>query len=405
MNTSTAPDPPRAPQPPRRTRKVRESRYAVRGTLGEGGMGDVVLCADQVIGRDVAMKVMRSTDEVEEEAEARFLREARVQGRLEHPSIVPLYDMGRDADGNVYFTMKCVRGQTLAKILIRLAARDPGALVSWSRRKLLRAFGQACLAVDFAHARGVLHRDLKPSNIMIGDFGEVYVLDWGVAKLMERPRGEDSTRTPSSDDGALTPMGEVIGTLGYMPPEQATGGLDSLDARADVYALGAILFELLALEPLHVGVGKAKLLASTMHGADARLSARAPERDVPLELEAICSKATASKREDRYRSARELNDALERYLDPDRDVRRRASSVRRVLSARKPARARRAPGPYLFLAFALALTSALLGPLVMVPVSWRTLDLTSKALLAVLLAVNLAILATCARLARRAAPR
>jgi hypothetical protein len=218
-----------------------------------------------------------------------------------------------------------VRGETFDQIICRLRQGNADAARQYTRRKLLSAFSTACLAVHFAHTRGVLHRDLKPSNVILGDFGEVYVLDWGIAKVVgvseERPSGESADAREL--EPAHTVEGETIGTLGFMPPEQARGELGELDARSDVYALGAVLFELLTLEPLHPGTTKAALLASTIEGADARATARAPEQDVPPELETICVRATQSDPEARYRTVRELSDAVERYLDGDRDIERR----------------------------------------------------------------------------------
>ncbi|MGK3986847.1 serine/threonine-protein kinase [Sorangium sp. So ce136] len=302
-------------------------RYEVRSLLGVGGMGEVHFCRDRRIGRDVAMKVIRAEHQGDTTLRHRFLREARVQGQLEHPSIVPVYDLGVDAKGSAYFTMKRLRGLTLARILNELREGDAAALQSFSRRKLLTAFSSICIAVDFAHSRGVLHRDLKPANIMLGDFGEVYLLDWGVAKLIDTPlqtidMGEDPMST-------RTIPGDVLGTLGYMSPEQAQGCVDTLDARSDVYSLGAILFELLTLKPLHPKKDRNEMLDSLIHGADARASVRAPEREVPPELDAICVRATRREPAERFPTARALYEAVERFLDGDKDV-----ELRRGLAAR-----------------------------------------------------------------------
>jgi len=180
---------------------------------------------------------------------------------------------------------------------------------------------QVALAVHFAHTRGVIHRDLKPGNVMLGSFGEVYVLDWGLAKLtsVEDERTPSMRVAPSGPEGQ-TIDGEVMGTPGFMAPEQVSG--DPVDARADVYALGAILFEIVTLEPLHVRRGDIQeTLDSTMRGAVTH--GRAPERDVPPELEEICRKATMLRPDDRYATARDLCDAIERFLDGDRDMERR----------------------------------------------------------------------------------
>src|SRR5690349_14585720 len=152
------------------------------GRLGEGGMGEVLLAHDEHIGRDVAVKRIRASEPTAEEL-SRFLREARVQGRLEHPAVVPVHDLAVDRDGRPFFVMKRLSGTTLLELLGRLRA-DPAADGATVRRRMLRAFADVCLAIEFAHSRGIVHRDLKPANIMLGDFGEVYVLDWGVARAL-----------------------------------------------------------------------------------------------------------------------------------------------------------------------------------------------------------------------------
>jgi serine/threonine-protein kinase len=316
------------------------ARYEVRDKLGEGGMGEVHLCADHRIGREIAMKVIRTERGAQPDARRRFLREARVQGQLEHPSIVPVYDLGADAHGAAFFTMKRVRGMTLEQVLDKIRVRnnpDEETLREYSRHKLLTVFGSACLAVHFAHTRGVLHRDLKPDNVMMGDFGEVYVLDWGLAKVMGDASVPESARdravTPDAflDDAREAPRtahGSIMGTPGYMAPEQIHGDIDALDPRTDVYALGAILYELLTLDPLHGKGSGTELMKSTVMGAEARASLRAPHRDVPPELEDICVRATATRPADRFPSARALHQAVEAFLSGDRDVERRRELAR-----------------------------------------------------------------------------
>ena len=291
-------------------------RYVASDLLGEGGMGEVRLARDARIGRDVAMKIVRPGQGSRSDMRSRFLREARVQGQLEHPAIVPVYDLGARPDGAAFFTMKRVRGQTLEQIIDDLRAKEPAALNEFSRRKLLSAFGSVCLAIDFAHARGVVHRDLKPGNVMLGGFGEVYVLDWGLAKIQNDPnplsgRDAETVDAPVSIRGQ-TEAGAVMGTPGYMAPEQLV--TTEIDARADVYALGAILFEIVIGKPIHNKPKLAQILDSTLTGPETRASVVAPQLDIPPELEAIWTKAVALKKEDRFESARELNDEIERFF-------------------------------------------------------------------------------------------
>jgi len=286
-------------------------RYTLGKLLGKGGMGEVIQARDAQIGRDVAIKRMR---QVTEHATARFVREARIQGRLEHPAIVPVHELSLDKEGRPYFVMKRLTGTTLQHIL------EAGEASHHTRRSLLRAFVDVCLAVEFAHTRGVIHRDLKPSNIMLGDFGEVYVLDWGVARVV----GEDA---PAEDQvGETSPgkteAGAILGTVGYIPPEQLRA--ETVDARADVYALGCILYEILAGVTLH----KMGQLTAAFDDYDARPSLRAPDRDVPPELDALCVAATQMESEGRLGSARLLGDSVQRYLDGDRDA-----SLRQRLAA------------------------------------------------------------------------
>ncbi len=294
-----------------------DERYQDQGRLGRGGMGEVRLCRDVRIGREVALKVIRDERAGDARARARFSKEVRVQGQLEHPAVVPVYDLDVTQEGRPYFTMRRVGGRTLADI-IRM--NDPE---EYSRRRLLSAFSAVCLAVDYAHQRGIVHRDLKPSNVMLGDFGEVYVLDWGLAKTMD-----DEERMPTADPVSFDDVGgsgetidgEVLGTPGYMAPEQLDGVHGNVGPHSDIYALGALLFELMTSEPLHPRNTPQQAIGSTIEGADARAHARYPDRQVPPELEAICVRATQYDRADRFTSARELQLAVERFLDGDRDA-------------------------------------------------------------------------------------
>ncbi len=304
-----------------------DARYQLGEVIGRGGMGEVRLATDARLGRSVAVKLIRADGAKRPRLRARFLFEATMQGQLEHPSIVPVYDLGVRPDGSEYFTMRRVRGRTLHEVLKALRHGDRAVAAAFTRRRLLAAFQSVALAVEFAHQRGVVHRDLKPANVMLGEFGEVIVLDWGLAKLLEEKSG-----VPGAQERAwfyerrsmdTTAVGEVLGSPGYMSPEQAVDS-QSVDSRSDIFALGAILFEILTLHHLVPGDTNAMVAGNTIAGDyDARVSRRYPELDVPPELEAICVKATDKDSVNRHEHARDLADAVEKYLEGDRDVARR----------------------------------------------------------------------------------
>jgi hypothetical protein len=311
---------------------VAGERYERRALLGRGGMGEVHLCVDKLVGREIAMKTILPQSRAA--GLARFVREAKVQARLEHPSIVPVYDIGTREDGTVWFTMKRVKGRSLEEVQDALAAKDEATAAEFTRRKLLTAFVAVCYAAAFAHEHGVVHRDLKPANIMLGSFGEVSILDWGIAKIsgVEDDVASGGAFTDLVSGARPTELGVVVGTPGFMSPEQALAENGAVGPQSDVYSLGAILFEILALRPLHSGTTTTEVVASTLQGVDARPSAIGA--DVPPELDAICVAATERDPNARTQSARELARAVERYLDGDRDLERR-----RELAAEHTARA------------------------------------------------------------------
>jgi serine/threonine-protein kinase len=295
-----------------------DSRYEIIERIGEGGMGAVYLARDRELGREVALKVLRAPEPTADER-ARLLREARILAVLEHPGIVPVHDVGTLADGRVFYVMKRVRGERLDAF-----ARAPRPLP-----ELLRVFLQVCDAVGFAHAAGVIHRDLKPQNVMIGPFGEVLVLDWGVAKgsagmvaggelpdsTRSRRAGREAETRPdeSADRSAAAPAnaavvtdtrsvetapGTVLGTPGYMAPEQLAGERSAVDPRTDVYGLGGTLYFMLTGE--HPAAGPID---------DPRW------RRVPAALRSICARARAADPSHRYPTASELAADIARYLD------------------------------------------------------------------------------------------
>lgn len=232
--------------------ELADGSFRVLGVLARGGMGVVLRGRDEEIGRHVAIKVLRG--DAQASARLRFIEEAQVAGQLEHPGIVPIYSLGTDDAGRPFFAMKLVEGETLAECLAKRA--DPRA----ERARFLGLFLQVCQTVAYAHARAVIHRDLKPANVMVGAFGEVQVLDWGLAKVLGteervpertesgRERAPETVRT-RTDSGSASISGTVMGTPGYMPPEQAQGEVERLDRRSDVFSLGAILCTILTGEP------------------------------------------------------------------------------------------------------------------------------------------------------------
>jgi serine/threonine protein kinase len=278
------------------------TRYRLLERVARGGMGVVYSADDEKLGRRVALKVL-DVPGANGDLASRLLREARVLALLEHPGIVPVHDVGTLADGRVFYTMKFVEGQRLDKFIESVT----------SIPDRLRIFLRICDAVAFAHARGVLHRDLKPANIMVGSFGEVLVMDWGLAKILRgsTPGNPQSAADPevtifdtaapakpktgSNASSVITGHGTVLGTPGYMSPEQARGDVERLDARSDIFALGALL---------------RFLLTESSNTAPAARAWR-----VDRSLESIAIKATANVPQDRYKSVPELAIDVSRYLD------------------------------------------------------------------------------------------
>ncbi|TMQ05643.1 MAG: serine/threonine protein kinase, partial [Deltaproteobacteria bacterium] len=325
-------------RPPRAAPPVLAGRYRLGRRIGKGGMGEVIAARDEQVGRDVAIKRMRAASPGDR-AIRRFLREASIQGRLEHPAIVPVHELGRDDDGLPFFVMKKLSGTTLGKML-----GEPAARTQAGQQRLLRAFAEVCLAVELAHVRGIVHRDLKPDNILLGDFGEVYILDWGVAKVIGDDDDGEFADLGSGSGRHGTAAGTAIGTPGYMAPEQAFG-IPDIDGRADIYSLGCVLFEILTGEPLHA---RGETTQRTTIERVARPSQRAVGRSIPPELDELCAGATAGDRNQRIATARDLGDRVQRYLDGDRDLalpaQHRDARGRRRAGARPRARRRRRAG-------------------------------------------------------------
>ncbi len=375
-------------------------RYEDLGLLGRGGMGEVRRVRDRDLGRTLAMKIASAELMSRPTSLARFIEEAQATAQLQHPGIIPVHELGQLPDGRYYFTMQEVRGKTLGDVTCevhRASIGDrwqaaPSASGGWTFRRLVDAFHRACEAVAYAHERGVVHRDIKPENIMVGAHGEVFMLDWGIAKVTGRrdlaaeqgdlelwslkpgppefrapelrsPESRTTTRKldlsrpevkrldaivtdRSQDTAQATRMGAVSGTPAYMPPEQARGEIDRIDARSDIYALGAVLYELLSGRSPYVGTSSRKILQMVRSGPPepvgrqvSEVESRAPGLEVPetrqgpplpAELVEACDRAMARDPRDRFQSAAELAAVIRDWLD---GARRREQALEMVDAA------------------------------------------------------------------------
>lgn len=280
-----------------------QDRYKFIRSIGFGGMKGVLLVRDRDTGREMAMAIMPDFRERSRNDLERFVAEALLTANLEHPNIVPVYDIGIDTNGSPFFTMKYLRGFSLGTLLKRLKRGEADQIRDFPQQRLLLIFQRICNAVAFAHSRGVCHLDLKPGNINIGDFGETLVLDWGLARKLDQ-KGEIS----SLHEGGK-------GTPGYMPPEQIDPrrGIP-LGIHSDIYALGAILYSMLALEPPCADMPVEEVLIRTTRGTIPRPSEAAPANwPVPASLEAIAMKAMSPDIANRYASVDELRQDLLAY--------------------------------------------------------------------------------------------
>ncbi|MBL8693988.1 MAG: SUMF1/EgtB/PvdO family nonheme iron enzyme [Planctomycetes bacterium] len=316
------------------------SRYRILGEVGRGGMGAVLKIWDEDLRRTSAMKVVlgkhegRGGDTPSADARTlgRFLEEAQVTGQLDHPGIVPVHELGLGADGRVYFTMRLVKGEDLRAIYGHVQSGHEG----WNPTRALGVLLKVCEALAYAHDKGVIHRDLKPANIMVGRYGEVYVMDWGLARVLGAQDRHDirlkpiptssqsvvdterrAERDEQPDSPLVTMDGQIVGTPAYMPPEQARGEVEALGPQSDVYALGAMLYQLISGQmpfvPPGVRVSAHAVLLRVIDGPPRPLVELAPR--APAELVAICDKAMAREARARYRDMNALAEDLRAYLE------------------------------------------------------------------------------------------
>lgn len=322
---------PVAPSDKELKRDVTE-RYADKGEVARGGMGSIRKVFDENLQRTVAMKVAFPEHRSDPKIMGRFAEEAQIMGQLEHPNIVPVHDFGED-DGTKFFTMLYVRGKTLTDLLAENAAGDTRE----EYFRFLNIFLRVCDAVAFAHSRGVVHRDLKPDNIMVGNFGEVYLMDWGIARLLHRTGGMPSS-TPGQPartmamaaigksledimpvrvraDGIKNDeTGQIIGTFFYMSPEQALAELPNIDERTDIFLLGGVLYEILTKQPPYMGSTVVDVVRQAQACQVLRPEMISPEANIPKMLSDICMKCLQRNREDRYQTALDLKKDIEVFL-------------------------------------------------------------------------------------------
>ena len=328
------------------------ARYRLDGEIARGGMGAILKGRDTDLGRDLAVKVLLDQHRDKPAVIQRFVEEAQIGGQLQHPGIVPVYELGQFPDKRPFFTMKLVKGETLSALLEK--RRSPDA----DRARFLGIFEQVCQTMAYAHSRGVIHRDLKPSNVMVVAFGEVQVMDWGLAKVLseggvadEKRAFDNRTRTsiiqtirslgsdtPTSDAfgtaGSHTQMGSVMGTPAYMPPEQALGEIDRLDARSDVFGLGAILCEILTGEPAYTGETHTEVYRKAARARLEECFERLDQQTIDEELNQIVCDALQPEPENRIRDAGAFAERVGDYLASVETRMRQAELARVEANAR-----------------------------------------------------------------------
>ncbi|MDH3590832.1 MAG: SUMF1/EgtB/PvdO family nonheme iron enzyme [Planctomycetota bacterium] len=307
-----------------------QEKYHVEAPIGSGGMGEVLLVTDQDLRRQVAMKLIRKDAAIGQDQRLHFIAEAQATSQLEHPGIPPVHDIGLTAEGRLYFTMKLVQGRTLREVLHDLLLKRREVHREYTQHKLISILERVCEPLHFSHEKGVVHRDLKPENIMLGDYGEVHVMDWGLARIDQQSSEYSeigAVETARKDAGLDTQYGVVKGTLPYMSPEQLRG--EEIDRRTDLYAVGCLLYEILTLQ-MAFDPEDGELVAKKQSGEVPDVRTRNPRRPVPEPLAAICQKALATDPADRYETAEDLAEDLRRWLDGRAERERRHQEAERL---------------------------------------------------------------------------
>lgn len=318
-----------------------QGKYKFKRSIGYGGMKTVLEVTDKDSTRNIAMAVMPDASSRPANDLCRFVQEARILACLEHPNVVPIHDIGIDSSGSPYFTMKLLKGETLASILKKIKEGEPDYVKKYDLSRLLQVFLRVSHGVAFAHSKQIIHLDLKPENVQTGDFGEVLVLDWGLAKVLGQPdsmRPEESRkfipprRRDFSRDIQVTMDGVTKGTPGYMAPEQAAGRNHDKDKRTDIYSLGAILYAILTLENPIPGDDVHKMLEDTLKGEIIPPKKRAPDRLIPSALEAVVQKAMTLNPDERYQSVMELRDEIYAFIGGFCTTAEKASRAKKALN-------------------------------------------------------------------------
>lgn len=279
------------------------TRYIYFKKIAEGGKCLIHSCKDLHLGRVICHKTLRSEFAKDPEEQKLFLREARVTAMLQHPNTAPVYEVGFDTKGHYYFTMKLVSGVTLREVLDNLNRDDSTALRDWDLARLIDVVIQVGQVLSYAHVHGVVHCDIKPENIVVGEYGEVLLLDWGLAHILDGA-GDVSAEAGLADENTVRSRSAHQGTPQYMSPEQIKG--DDLDHRTDIYSLGAILFEVLTMQQLAWGETLDEMLSNTTNNAPPTPRVVAPEREIPVSLESICLRCIQRTPEHRIQTTLEL---------------------------------------------------------------------------------------------------